>query len=370
MSIQLLPFFQSLFILFISLIFFQIVCTNLYALTDKESFIANLQKESPAWMDEQIQRDFAPYRYGIDKKMLENIFLLNPSDMLLVRIKVLNNQLYFENSHDWTQRSWDIHKALLFLIESIGLPDLDVVMTTHDSISSYPMGGPILTFAKKYNSSDGILIPDCEALSDYRGQFSYEKLQEYPWKNKERKAFWRGSSSGGGYTKENWNLFPRAILTLLSIKKPHLLDAKFTGIVQCEPGVYEIFSQNHLIGDYTSVSDHLKYRYLIDVDGNTCTYPRCYWILLSNSLLLKQVSNDIQWFYGGLIPYKHYIPLKIDLTDTFEKIQWAKNNDVKAEKISKNATKFARESLSRDNIYKYFYLVLKEYARLQQLNEY
>jgi len=57
---------------------------------------------------------------------------------------------------------------------------------------------------------------------------------------------------------------------------------------------------------------HVKYKYLLDIDGNTCTWPHCYELLLSNSVMFKQESKDIQWFYRGILPYEHYVPISND----------------------------------------------------------
>jgi hypothetical protein len=45
---------------------------------------------------------------------------------------------------------------------------------------------------------------------------------------------------------------------------------------------------------------HMKYKYLISLDGNGAPWLRVPWILLSNSVLIKQDSENIQWFYPGL----------------------------------------------------------------------
>ncbi len=65
-----------------------------------------------------------------------------------------------------------------------------------------------------------------------------------------------------------------------------------------------------------------------------CTYCGYQWRLLSNSLALKQESDEIQWFYIALKPYEHYIPIKNDMSDLLEIIEWARKNDDKCKKIS------------------------------------
>ena len=111
--------------------------------------------------------------------------------------------------------------------------------------------------------------------------------------------------------------------------------------------------------------NHLEYKYLVDVDGNSCSFERYFWVLLSNSLVLKQITPNIQWYYSALNPYEHFVPVKEDLSDLLEKYEWALSHDLEAKKIAQNATEFAKENLSTEDVFLYMHCLLKEYARLQ-----
>jgi hypothetical protein len=74
----------------------------------------------------------------------------------------------------------------------------------------------------------------------------------------------------------------------------------------------------NLISEDVSVKNHVRFKYLASLDGWTAAWLRPCWIMASNSLLLKQESNKVEWFYWNLIPYKHYIPVKHDLSDLLE----------------------------------------------------
>jgi len=65
------------------------------------------------------------------------------------------------------------------------------------------------------------------------------------------------------------------------------------------------------------------------------------WILLSNSVLLKQESKKIEWFFYKIKPYVHYYPLKNDVSDLLEAVEWLRANDKKARELSEAGTKFA-----------------------------
>ena len=104
------------------------------------------------------------------------------------------------------------------------------------------------------------------------------------------------------------------------------------------------------------------------MDGHMCTYPGYQWRLLSNSVSFKQESNQIQWFYSALKPYEHFIPLKNDISDLKERIEWASSNDEKVKNISSNAQNFAINNLLIQDNYYYLYLVLKNYAQAEDID--
>ena len=170
------------------------------------------------------------------------------------------------------------------------------------------------------------------------------------------------------FTPENWKIFPRSKLTLFSAQKEKICDAKFTDIVQVSqddlPVVKEEMGRQRVLGTPISIEEHLAYKYLVDVDGNSCTYSRLYWILKSNSLCLKHLSNEEQWYYKGLEPYVHYIPFKEDFSDLEEKILWAKNHNDQVKKIILSANEFANQSLKHSDALFYFYKVLERYQKL------
>lgn len=51
------------------------------------------------------------------------------------------------------------------------------------------------------------------------------------------------------------------------------------------------------------------------------------YLLVGNSVILKQDSIYYEHFYNELQPWKHYVPFKKDLSDLLEKIQWVKDHD-------------------------------------------
>lgn len=51
------------------------------------------------------------------------------------------------------------------------------------------------------------------------------------------------------------------------------------------------------------------------------------YLLAGDSVVLKQDSRYYEHFYNELRPWDHYIPIRADLGDLLEKIQWAREHD-------------------------------------------
>ena len=341
------------------------------------------KKDPPSWMVERIQKDCAPFaeakitKVMLDENMAESARRGN--NCHFVRYKISNNQLEIleNNTKKYGDEGSRVREAavtssLNSLLKNASLSDCEFIITMHDHFDEKVFSAPVLTFAKSTTKGGkGILIPDFEALSYEYGKNFLDKIEEtktlYVWKNKENIAIWRGACTGKGkggeehYSRENFLQFPRSLLVSLSLRAPEEIDARFTTL--------DWFSEDFKKqwGSYFSSSlsmqDHLKYKYQILIDGNSCAYSRGYWEFFSRCLTFKEESDNIQWYYGALEPYVHYVSFTLE--DLVDKIDWARKNDVKAYQIAQNARSFSEENLSYSSILYYFYLVLGEYSKLQ-----
>lgn len=71
---------------------------------------------------------------------------------------------------------------------------------------------------------------------------------------------------------------------------------------------------------------HRQYKYQINMDGTVAAY-RLPYLLAGDSVVLKQDSIYYEHFYNELRPWEHYVPVRADLGDLLEKIQWARQHD-------------------------------------------
>ncbi len=336
---------------------------------DQEVWKKKLEGQPPEWMMRQIQKDLSTYASGITKKMLDEAYKGEKiSTFNLIRFQIADGYIAF--SHDEKNLYSRHFRELLGFVKTLNhlvkLPNVDFIVSLEDGFSANPNIGPCFVFAAEENVKDLILIPDIKALAGYTKlrKAIPEANERHPWESKIAMGFWRGATTGGYSTQSNWNLLARTKLVLMSLAQPQIVDARFNMVVQCDPEIPKMFKTKGLVSKSVDRPTHLKYKYLVDVDGNSCSFERYFWLLLSNSLVLKQITPNIQWYYGGLEPYKHYLPVKEDLSDLSDKLCWAKEHDVEAKQMAENATRFVEENLTAEDTLLYFYLLIKEYAKL------
>jgi len=347
----------------------------------KQELLSKINAGIPKWMTNQINADLANApKYAITNSMLDQI--LDQDPLFFAKFSIKNGQISFYTKPDMPRRHDCL--PLLWILEELNnyikLPDVDFLYNVDDAPYCYeslivnlvpPTSKarylcPVLASTKHINDINVIPIPDYHTFRDFE-EFTKEIVlgnAKYPWKTKKAKAFWRGSTTGGIYYPANYHIFPRVKLVQLSKKYPDILDAKFNKIVQDGGNIQSIFTNLDYIGNTINISDHIQYKYQILIDGNSAAWTRCWWQLHSNSVILKQNSNYLQWYHELLKPYVHYIPFDYFCSDLIEKIQWAQDNDKKAQEIVKNANLIAEHCLQYSDLLLYIYAVITSYAKL------
>jgi hypothetical protein len=98
--------------------------------------------------------------------------------------------------------------------------------------------------------------------------------------------------------------------------------------------------QEGLLLDYISFEQFARFRYLVDIDGNANSWHLMKKLRLG-SCVLKVDSDWKQWFDDRLTAWRHYVPVKEDLSDFAEKLQWCRQNLDEAEGIANEGRNFA-----------------------------
>lgn len=325
------------------------------------SYINNkdLNFKLPKWCITQINDDLCNFKKNdLCYEKLEEIMKKsqNRPELLLVRFKIVEGKLYFHKDntygllrHDNRYRISDKYKFICSILYRIShfINNVDFIISLQDSCGNKEIQ-PIFSFSKntenniqKYN----ILIPDWLTLrGNHKDNWNNLKMRldikKTKFKLKKNKIVWRGALS------TNYRIKFKEI----GLKNNKIID----------------FSNNFL-----SQQDHLQYKYQIVFDGSCCTWPGYLWRLYSGCLTIKHESSQIQWFYGALKPYKHYVPLKKNFTenDVLELHTWLSENEEKCQIISNNAEKFIIENMSVEDMLTYYIDVLNKYSKIQQCSQ-
>jgi hypothetical protein len=78
-----------------------------------------------------------------------------------------------------------------------------------------------------------------------------------------------------------------------------------------------------------------QFKYQIDIDGYTNSWPGLFTKLLSGSPVLKILSplGWRQWYYDRLKEWEHFVPVESPGDDLVEKVAWLRKNDDAAQRI-------------------------------------
>lgn len=337
-----------------------------------QSFRKKIQTLPPSWMQRQIDRDFTLKKISLEAIEATQQAIREKNRMMTNRYRIVDQKLYryFDPIFSQFQNGLsDEHKApilwfenaLQTLLELTPLPNLDFIVTHEDGTKEpfYQVGiedlqAPILGWAKTKSTPWLILIPDWRSFSFWWDN-DIRKLNEGKnfkgnrvlWNEKKDIAFWRGA-----LTEQT----RRLKFASFSLEFPALIDAGISSGLE---------ARDPLSKPHASYEEHLQYKYLPVLDGIMCSYPGYQWRLLSDSVCLKEESDQIQWFYSALNAYEHYIPIRDDLSDVIDQINWAKAHNSECKQIALNATDFVLENLMLDDVYRYLYHVFIAYSHIQ-----
>lgn len=206
---------------------------------------------------------------------------------------------------------------------------------------------PSIGFCKREGLPAVRLVPDPYF---HRGG-GFQKLRELvangelpSWRKRERTLFWRGTATGGlgpgGYRE-----LPRVRLALMC-RRERWADVKICQVPdqvrpQHDPAVVEAeLARAGVMGDRVPMPAFSRRRYTIDIDGNSNA-----WGLFEKMLLglciLKVETPWSQWFYDRLVPWQHFVPVRADLSDLPELVEWCLAHDVEAAAIAEAAQRLA-----------------------------
>ncbi|MCP1659286.1 glycosyltransferase family 90 protein [Neisseria perflava] len=98
--------------------------------------------------------------------------------------------------------------------------------------------------------------------------------------------------------------------------------------------------------NYVTLPDHARYKYLIDIEGVGYS-GRIPFLLATQRLLFLQERKWKGFYHFDLQPYKHFIPVKNDLSDLMAQLEFVESQGSGFyNKITDNALAFVENKLS------------------------
>ncbi|HCW07761.1 MAG TPA: hypothetical protein DGG95_10405 [Cytophagales bacterium] len=209
------------------------------------------------------------------------------------------------------------------------------------------------------NTSRSTLIPDHHFTSS-EGYMSIRKLVKantVPWHERKDGFLWRGSTTGDGfaYTEPfefgNEKLLPRVRMCLkladypeadVAIAINYVLEKNYSG--------FENLIEKKIAKESISQNAWLSQKFAIDIDGHTNAWQNFFSRMLMGCCVIKidSFQNFRQWYYDQLVPWKHFVPVKSDMSDLIEKLEWCKLHDKECEQIAKQAQQISHQIAEKE----------------------
>jgi hypothetical protein len=240
------------------------------------------------------------------------------------------------------------------------IPDTTFILDVDDMPLPRPTV-PILQFQKP-DRSFSILVPDI----DFIGWNHYPQpaiVDTIAYDSKSVSAIFVGGTSGQTNTVE----------TVLNPVAQRLRSAKYfrrhsdvyfylTTLSRCKNAEAEQALRDlGFGGPPIEWGEQFEHKFIISVDGNGATCSRIVIALRSNSVLLKYDSPHHLYYFRGLLPWRHYIPITAD--SDIENIVIMERKCPRAfVSIAEEGRHFAETYLTRERVLQYAAEVLTNYA--------
>ncbi|EHY53266.1 hypothetical protein ABEF92_000859 [Exophiala dermatitidis] len=271
----------------------------------------------------------------------------------------------------------------------------------------------------KVNVNSDILFP---ANMYYRhdDRYDYDPSEDFDWQDKRNRIIWRGVTSGGVQTADNWQTMHRQRLVQLfngthlaqSGKEVKVLREKGNGNTKYTYEPYDKFQPSQYAEQHSdigfveswgcvpdcsfydtvfswkpqvSLGAQFKSKYLIDVDGHSFS-GRWRAFLESKSLGLKATIFR-EWHDSRLFAWRHFVPVDNRYDDLYALMTYftgygypgveyategeetnpdvrIARHDKQAQKLALQGREWANKVLRREDIEVYMFRLLLEYGRI------
>lgn len=195
--------------------------------------------------------------------------------------------------------------------------------------------GPVLGFCS--NLPETLLVPDRGFLAS--GGYALQRRQAAAapaFTDRDDTIVWRGSPTGFGLLANatmqphDADLRQRVRMCLLVAQADGRLrvDARIVPGRGVPVDVSAAYRRAGIAGDPIPERSWVGRQFAIDVDGNANAFSNLFIRLLYGCCVIKVASplGFRQWYYDRLEPWRHYVPVAVDLSDLVERIEWCRGH--------------------------------------------
>jgi hypothetical protein len=114
--------------------------------------------------------------------------------------------------------------------------------------------------------------------------------------------------------------------------------------------------------NFVEIYKQSSFKYLLYVEGH-CAACRYGFMMLLGSVILKvdsQCVADQMWYFPLLQPYVDHVPVKADMSDLKEQIEWCRQHDDECREIARRAQELYYKYVCREGILDYMQMVCVE----------
>uniref|UniRef100_A0A8V0XUP7 Protein O-glucosyltransferase 1 n=1 Tax=Gallus gallus TaxID=9031 RepID=A0A8V0XUP7_CHICK len=320
------------------------------------------------------KQDLAPFRSGISKETISDVV----SRKLGTHYQIIKNKLYREHDCMFPARCSGVEHFIHGIINR--LPDMEMVINVRD----YPQVPkwmkpiiPVFSFSKTAEYNDIMypawtfweggpavwpIYPTGLGRWDLMREDLRRSAEKWPWKKKISKGYFRGSSPPGKASSE---VQMEGFVTLALFVTEKENELEITVKKKKNLLFFNILFKDTLgkpPAKEIPLVDHCKYKYLFNFRGVAASF-RLKHLFLCGSLVFHVGEEWLEFFYQQLKPWVHYIPVKSDLSDVRELLQFAKENDNIAQEIAERGRQFITEHLQMEDVSCYWEHLLSEYSQ-------
>jgi hypothetical protein len=232
----------------------------------------------------------------------------------------------------------ELIKYILELLNSFNLEKITYIMPQSDGDISKEYIIPYINLDSKiiigsvaqrfYDSNvNYLLLPQDDEIFQFGLRYFIWTELLPKWEDRIPKLFWRGSGSRrSGFLRKD---------VVLKLNGNSNTDVKFIH--------HWIYEDDNIpetcIGKNVQFLEFANYKMVLIVDGNGISSAHS-WCFGIGAVPFMITNNDF-WFKYLLIPFNNYIPIKYDLTDLEEKIEWVLEHDEEAKQIAERAYNLA-----------------------------